>query len=69
MIFRPVIFTDNTKSLSPLKQSTAENVEIAVNPSDVVMRGTVFPEVEQTASPSPTQQNQSTESLRERFVF
>ncbi|KAK0180078.1 hypothetical protein PV327_005757 [Microctonus hyperodae] len=63
----PVIFVDNTKSLSPLKQSTAENVEIAVNPSDVVMRGTVFPEVEQNTSPSPTQQNQSTESLRERY--
>lgn len=63
---RPISLPENTKQLTALKQSTAENLEIPVNPSDVVMRGTIYQnsEAEQSSCPSPL--NQSTQSLRER---
>lgn len=46
----------------------AENVEIPVNPSDLVMRGTIYQnsEAEQSSCPSPSPTNQSAQSLRER---
>lgn len=64
--FRPISLPESTKRLTALKQSTAENLEIPVNPSDVVMRGTIYQnsEAEQSSCPSPL--NQSTQSLRER---
>lgn len=63
---RPISLPESTKQLTALKQSTAENLEIPVNPSDVVMRGTIYQnsEAEQSSCPSPL--NQSTQSLRER---
>ncbi|XP_058809013.1 PHD finger protein 19 isoform X2 [Phymastichus coffea] len=61
----PVALPESTKQLHTLKQSLAESVEIAVNPSDVVMRGTIYQnsEVDQSSSSSPT--NQITQTLRE----
>lgn len=52
-----------------MRQGAAENVEISVNPSDLVMRGTIYQnsEAEQSSCPSPTLPNQSTQSLRERY--
>lgn len=63
---RPAPLPESTKQLVALRQSTAENVEIAVNPSDVVMRGTIYQnsEAEQSSCPSPL--NQSMQSLRDR---
>ncbi|KAK9307710.1 hypothetical protein QLX08_001974 [Tetragonisca angustula] len=64
----PISLPESTKQLTALKQSTAENLEIPVNPSDVVMRGTIYQnsEAEQSSCPSPL--NQSTQSLRERYI-
>lgn len=66
--FRPISLPESTKQLTALKQSTAENLEIPVNPSDVVMRGTIYQnsEAEQSSCPSPSPPSQSTQSLRER---
>lgn len=68
--FRPISLPESTKQLTELKQSTAENLEIPVNPSDVVMRGTIYQnsEAEQSSCPSPSPPTQSTQSLRERCV-
>ncbi|EFN76679.1 metal-response element-binding transcription factor 2 isoform X1 [Harpegnathos saltator] len=65
----PVSLPESTKQLIALKQSTAENVEISVNPSDLVMRGTIYQnsEAEQSSCPSPNPTSQSTQSLRERY--
>lgn len=65
---RPISLPESTKQLTALKQSTAENLEIPVNPSDVVMRGTIYQnsEAEQSSCPSPSPPSQSTQSLRER---
>ncbi|XP_076674846.1 polycomb protein Pcl isoform X4 [Andrena cerasifolii] len=67
--FRPISLPESTKQLTELKQSTAENLEIPVNPSDVVMRGTIYQnsEAEQSSCPSPSPPTQSTQSLRERY--
>lgn len=66
--FSPVSFPENTKQLIALRQRVAENVEIPVNPSDLVMRGTIYQnsEAEQSSCPSPSPPSQSTQSLRER---
>ncbi|XP_047367512.1 uncharacterized protein LOC124956131 [Vespa velutina] len=60
---------ESTKQLSVLKESSPENLEIPVNPSDVVMRGTIYQnsEAEQSSCPSPSPPSQSTQSLRERY--
>lgn len=65
----PVSLPESTKQLMALRQSMAENVEIPVNPSDV-MRGTLYQnsEAEQSSCPSPSPPSQSTESLRERYL-
>ncbi|KAH0947583.1 hypothetical protein HN011_012430 [Eciton burchellii] len=65
----PVSLPESTKQLIALRQSVAENVEIPVNPSDLVMRGTIYQnsEAEQSSCPSPSPLSQSTESLRERY--
>ncbi|XP_076303389.1 polycomb protein Pcl [Lasioglossum baleicum] len=65
----PISLPESTKQLTALKQSTAENVEIPVNPSDVVMRGTIYQnsEAEQSSCPSPSPPSQFTQSLRERY--
>ena len=59
-----------TKQLNSLKQAPAENLEVAVNPSDVVMRGTVYQqangETEQRLCPSESSQPPTTQALRER---
>lgn len=49
----------------------AENVEIAVNPSDLIMRGTIYQnsEGEQSSGQSASPNNQSTQSLRERYFY
>ncbi|XP_012228715.1 metal-response element-binding transcription factor 2 isoform X3 [Linepithema humile] len=67
--FSPVSFPENTKQLIALRQRVAENVEIPVNPSDLVMRGTLYQnsEAEQSSCPSPSPPSQSTQSLRERY--
>lgn len=67
--FRPVSLPESTKQLIALRQSVAENVEIPVNPSDLVMRGTIYQnsEAEQSSCPSPSPTSQSTQSLRERY--
>lgn len=70
--FSPVSLPESTKQLIALRQSVAENVEIPVNPSDLVMRGTIYQnsEAEQSSCPSPSPPSQSTQSLRERyFIF
>lgn len=66
--FSPVSLPESTKQLIALRQSVAENVEIPVNPSDLVMRGTLYQnsEAEQSSCPSPSPPSQSTQSLRER---
>jgi len=66
----PVSLPESTKQLIALRQSVAENVEIPVNPSDLVMRGTIYQnsEAEQSSCPSPSPPSQSTESLRERYL-
>lgn len=66
----PISLPESTKQLTALKQSTAENLEIPVNPSDVVMRGTIYQnsEAEQSSCPSPSPPSQSTQSLRERYI-
>ncbi|XP_043684231.1 uncharacterized protein LOC122636740 [Vespula pensylvanica] len=60
---------ESTKQLNALKESSPENLEIPVNPSDVVMRGTIYQnsEAEQSSCPSPSPPSQSTQSLRERY--
>ncbi|XP_070150534.1 metal-response element-binding transcription factor 2 [Polyergus mexicanus] len=65
----PVSLPESTKQLIALRQSVAENVEIPVNPSDLVMRGTIYQnsEAEQSSCPSPSPPSQSTQSLRERY--
>nr|XP_012151073.1 PREDICTED: polycomb protein Pcl isoform X2 [Megachile rotundata] len=65
----PISLPESTKQLTALKQGTAENLEIPVNPSDVVMRGTIYQnsEAEQSSCPSPSPPSQSTQSLRERY--
>ncbi|XP_050577858.1 polycomb protein Pcl isoform X2 [Bombus affinis] len=66
----PISLPESTKQLTALKQSTAENLEIPVNPSDVVMRGTIYQnsEAEQSSCPSPSPPSQSAQSLRERYI-
>lgn len=66
--FRHVALPESTKQLHTLKQSLAESVEISVNPSDVVMRGTIYQnlETDQNSGPSPT--DQITQTLRERYT-
>ncbi|KMQ95500.1 metal-response element-binding transcription factor 2 [Lasius niger] len=63
----PVSLPESTKQLIALRQDVAENVEIPVNPSDLVMRGTIYQnsEAEQSSCPSPSPPSQSTQSLRE----
>ncbi|OXU21540.1 hypothetical protein TSAR_004090 [Trichomalopsis sarcophagae] len=63
----PLSLPESTKQLHALKQSLAESLEIPVNPSDVVMRGTIYQnsEVDQSSGPSPT--NQLSQTLRERY--
>ncbi|XP_043276168.1 PHD finger protein 19 [Venturia canescens] len=65
----PVCLPETAKQLNALKQSPAENVEISVNPSDVVMRGTIYQntESEQRSCPNPTSQAPTTQALRERY--
>lgn len=66
--FSPITIPQNTMPPSPMKPGL-ENVEISINPSDVVMRGTVVVNTAKDktcASPSP--QDPSAQSLRERFV-
>ncbi|XP_043488172.1 uncharacterized protein LOC122515067 isoform X3 [Polistes fuscatus] len=60
---------ESTKQLNVLKEVSPENLEIPVNPSDVVMRGTIYQnsEAEQSSCPSPNPLSQSTQSLRERY--
>lgn len=60
---------ESTKQLNVLNESSPENLEIPVNPSDVVMRGTIYQnsEAEQSSCPSPSPPSQSTQSLRERY--
>lgn len=62
---------ESTKQLNVLKESSPENLEIPVNPSDVVMRGTIYQnsEAEQSSCPSPSPPSQSTQSLRERYFI
>ncbi|XP_017875284.1 polycomb protein Pcl isoform X2 [Ceratina calcarata] len=65
----PVCLPESTRQLAALKQKTAENLEISVNPSDVVMRGTIYQnsEAEQSSCPSQSPPSLSTQSLRERY--
>lgn len=69
--FRPVSLPETAKQLIALKQNATENVEIPVNPSDLVMRGTIYQnsEAEQSSCPSASPTNQSTQSLRERYLL
>ena len=66
-VFRPL--SESTKQLHTLKQSLAESLEIPVNPSDVVMRGTIYQnsEADQSFGPSPI--NQLSQTLRERYIL
>ncbi|XP_012288737.1 polycomb protein Pcl [Orussus abietinus] len=58
---------ESTKQLNALKQRPAENLEIPVNPSDLVMRGTIYQNSEAEHSSCPSPPNQATQSLRDRY--
>lgn len=61
---------ESTKQLIALKQIKSENVEISVNPTDLVMRGTIYQNSEAEQNSCASSNNQSTQSLRERyFIF
>lgn len=66
---------ESTKQLIALKQKVAEDVEIPVSPTHLVMRGTLYQnsEAEQSSCPSPpplhSESNQSIESLRNRYTI
>ncbi|XP_066596004.1 polycomb protein Pcl isoform X2 [Prorops nasuta] len=64
----PVCLPESTRQLNALKESPSVNVEITINPSDVVMKGTIYQtsELEQSSCLSPSPPSQSTQSLRER---
>lgn len=71
--FSPVSLPESTKQLIALKQKVAEDVEIPVSPTHLVMRGTIYQnsEAEQSSCPSPpplTESSQSIESLRNRYI-
>lgn len=63
---------ESTKQLIALKQKVAEDVEIPVSPTLMIMRGTLYQnsEAEQSSCPSPppTESNQSIETLRNRYM-
>ncbi|KAL6264740.1 hypothetical protein P5V15_004839 [Pogonomyrmex californicus] len=68
----PVSLPESTKQLIALKQKTAEDIEIPVSPTHLVMRGTLYQnsEAEQSSCPSPpllTESSPSIESLRNRY--
>lgn len=60
---------ESTKQLIALKQIKSENVEISVNPTDLVMRGTIYQNSEAEQNSCPSSNNQSTQSLRERYFY
>lgn len=65
---------ESTKQLIALKQKVAEDVEIPVSPTHLIMRGTLYQnsEAEQSSCPSPpplTESSQSIESLRDRYII
>jgi len=68
-----VSLPESTKQLIALKQKVAEDVEIPVSPTHLVMRGTLYQnsEAEQSSCPSPppTESSQSIESLRNRYII
>jgi len=69
-----VSLPESTKQLIALKQRVAEDVEIPVSPTHLVMRGTLYqnsePEQSSCSSPPPvTESSQSIESLRNRYVI
>lgn len=63
---------ESTKQLIALKQKVAEDLEIDMSPTHLIMRGTLYQnsEAEQSSCPSPpplTESSQSIESLRNRY--
>jgi len=69
-----VSLPESTKQLIALKQKVAEDVEIPVSPTHLVMRGTLYQnsEAEQSSCPSPPplmESSQSIESLRNRYII
>lgn len=70
--YSPVIFTESPKTINTTNQeiTTPVTETTVVSPSDIVTVGTVLSKTNanQSTCPTPSTLNQSTESLRERFV-
>lgn len=69
--YRPVIFADSPSTINTTNQEATASVTETVSPSDIVTMGTVLSkatDADQDTCPTPSTQNQSTESLRERFI-
>lgn len=62
----PVLMTDSTKPLLELTHIKKENLEVSVNPTDV-LRGAIYQNSERGQSSDINVPNQSTEALRERY--
>lgn len=60
--------TDSTKPLLELTHIKKENLEVSVNPTDV-LRGAIYQNSERGQSSDINVPNQSTEALRERCEF
>ncbi|KAG8034512.1 hypothetical protein G9C98_007588 [Cotesia typhae] len=66
----PVIFADSPSTINTTNQEATASVTETVSPSDIVTMGTVLSkatDADQDTCPTPSTQNQSTESLRERY--
>lgn len=68
-VSRPLSLPESTKQLHTLKQSLAESLEIPVNPSDVVMRGTIYQNTEADPNSGLCPTNQVPQTLRDRYTY